>query len=42
MTKQTYYRWRAEYDVLELDQVELLELLDLENERLRPAVADFT
>ena len=42
MTEQTYYRWRAEYGGLKLDQVKRLKLLEQENGRLRRAVADLT
>ena len=42
VTEQTYYRWRAEYGGLKLDQVKRLKLLEQENGRLRKAVADLT
>jgi len=42
VTEQTYYRWRAEYGGLKLDQVKHLKLLEQENGRLRKAVADLT
>jgi transposase-like protein len=42
VTEQTYYRWRAEYGGLKLDQVKRLKLLEQENMRLRKAVADLT
>ncbi len=35
----TYYRWRAEYGGLKLDQVKRLKQLEAENTRLRKAVA---
>ena len=38
----TYYRWRAEYGGLKLDQVKRLKVLEQENGRLRQAVADLT
>ena len=38
----TYYRWRAEYGGLKLDQVRRLKVLEQENGRLRRAVADLT
>ena len=38
-TEPSYYRWRAEYGGLELDQVKRLKA---ENGRLRKAVADLT
>ena len=42
MTEATYYRWRAEYGGLKLDQVKRLKVLEQENSRLRQAVADLT
>ncbi len=42
VTERTYYRWRAEYGGLKLDQVKRLKLLEQENGRLRKAVADLT
>ena len=39
-TEPTYYRWRAEYGGLKLDQVKRLKQLEAENARLRKAVAD--
>jgi putative transposase len=42
VTEPTYYRWRAEYGGLKLDQVKRLKLLEQENARLRKAVADLT
>ena len=42
VTEPTYYRWRAEYGGLKLDQVRRLKLLEQENNRLRRAVADLT
>ena len=41
-TEPTYYRWRAEYGGLKLDQVKRLKQLEAENGRLRKAVADLT
>ena len=35
VTEPTYYRWRAEYGGLKLDQVKRLKLLEQENGRLR-------
>jgi transposase-like protein len=40
VTEPTYYRWRAEYGGLKLDQVKRLKQLEAENGRLRKAVAD--
>lgn len=42
VTEATFYRWRAEYGGLKLDQVKRLKLLEAENVRLRKAVADLT
>ena len=42
VTEATYYRWRAEYGGLKLDQVKRLKVLEQENSRLRQAVADLT
>ena len=42
VTEPTYYRWRAEYGELKLDQVKRLKQLEAENGRLRKAVADLT
>ena len=42
VTEATYYRWRAEYGGLKLDQLKRLKVLEQENGRLRRAVADLT
>jgi putative transposase len=42
VTDQTYYRWRAEFGGLKLDQVKRLKELERENARLRKAVSDLT
>jgi putative transposase len=42
VSEPTYYRWRAEYGGLKLDQVQRLKQLEAENARLREAVADLT
>ena len=42
VTETTYFRWRAEYGGLKSDQVKRLKDLELENARLRRAVADLT
>ena len=42
MTEATYYRWRAEYGGLKLDQLKRLKILEQENGRLRRAIADLT
>ena len=40
VTQQTYYRWRAEYGGLRLDQAKKLKALEMENSRLKRMVAD--
>lgn len=40
ITAQTYYRWRAEYGGLKIDQARRLKELETENQRLRKVVAD--
>jgi putative transposase len=42
VTEQTFYRWRAEFGGLKLDQVKRLKQLEAENARLRRAVSDLT
>jgi putative transposase len=42
VTDQTYYRWRAEFGGLKLDQVKRLKELGRKNTRLRKAVSDLT
>lgn len=42
VTEMTYYRWRQEYGGLKSDQVRRMKELELENQRLRKAVADLT
>ena len=42
VTEQTYYPWRNEYDGLSIDQARKLKKLELENARLKRAVADLT
>ena len=42
VTEVTYYRWRQEYGGLKSDQVRRMKELELENQRLRQAVADLT
>lgn len=37
-----YYRWRAEFGGLKLDQAKRLKELERENQRLRKAVVDLT
>ena len=40
VTDQTYYRWRAEYGGLRLDQAKRMKALERENTRLKKLVAD--
>ena len=42
VTEPTYYRWRAEYGGLKLDQVRRLKQLEQENGRLRRAISNLT
>ena len=42
VSKQTYFRWRAEYGSMKTDQVKRLKALEIENARLRRAVSDLT
>jgi len=42
VTEQTFYRWRNEYGGLRIDQVKRLKQLEMENTRLKRAVADLT
>lgn len=42
VTDQTYYRWRAEFGGLKLDQVRRPRELERENAHLRKAVSDLT
>jgi transposase-like protein len=42
VTDQTYYRWRREYGGLRVDQAKRLKELEVENGRLKKAVADLT
>jgi putative transposase len=42
VTGNTYYRWRKEYGGLGLDQARRLKDLEVENARLKRAVADLT
>ena len=42
VTEQTFYRWRSEYGGLRLDQARRLKRLELENSRLKRAVAELT
>ena len=42
VTEQTFYRWCNEYGGLRIDQVKRRKQLELENVRLKRAVADLT
>lgn len=42
IAEQTYYRWRQKYGGMEIGQLKLVKELELENQRLRKAVADLT
>jgi putative transposase len=42
VTEPTYYRWRQEFGGLKLDQVKRLKALEVEDTRLRKAVAGLT
>ena len=42
VTDQAYYRWRAEYGGLRLDQAKRLKALETENSRLKKLVADLS
>jgi hypothetical protein len=42
VSEATYFRWRAEFGGLKLDQVKRLKELERENARLRRAAADLT
>jgi putative transposase len=42
VTETTYFRWRAEYGGMKIDQVKRLKELESENTRLRRAISDLT
>ena len=42
VTEVTYYRWRKEFGGLKTDQVRRMKDLEVENQRLRKAIADMT
>ena len=42
ITDQTYYRWRKSYGGMKVDQAKRLKELEIENARLKRAVADLT
>ena len=42
VTEVTYCRWRQEYGGLKSDQVKRVKDMEIENSRLRKAIADLT
>ena len=42
VSEVTYYRWRKEFGGLKTDQVRRMKDLEVENQRLRKAIADLT
>ena len=42
ITDVTYYRWRAEYGGLRVEQAKRLKEIEAENTRLRKVIADLT
>jgi putative transposase len=42
IAEQTYYRWRKTYGGMKVDQAKRLKELEVENARLKRAVADLT
>jgi putative transposase len=42
VSEVTFYRWRAEFGGLKIEQVKRLKELEVENSRLRRAVSDLT
>ena len=42
IAEQTYYRWRKAYGGMKVDQARRLKDLEVENARLKRAVADLT
>ena len=42
ITEQTYYRWRKQYGGMQASQAKELKNLQLENSRLKKAVAELT
>ena len=42
VAEQTYYRWRKAYGGMKVDQARRLKDLEVENARLKRAVADLT
>ena len=42
VSEQTYYRWRNQYGGMKTDQARKMKALELENARLKKAVAELT
>ena len=42
ISEQTFYRWKAKYAALEVNEVRRLRTLEYENGRLKRLVADLT
>ena len=42
ISEQTFYRWKKQYEKLEIDQVRQLKQLQEENQRLKRLVANLT
>ena len=42
VTRNPYYRWRKDYGGMKMDQAKRLKELEVENSRLKRAVADLT
>lgn len=42
VTEQTYYRWRNQYGGMKTSQAKKLKVLELENTRLKKAIAELT
>ena len=42
VSEQTYYRWRNQYGGMKTDQARKMKALELENVRLKKAVAELT
>jgi transposase-like protein len=42
ISEQTYYKWRKEYDGLQVDQAKRFKQMEQENSRLRKLVADLS
>ena len=42
VTEVTYYRWRKEFGGLKSDQMRRMKEMEVENQRVRKAIADLT